>query len=534
MPHGQCFYWRADLLAVHVIGDGVTALSYYIIPAALIVFVYQRGKKHHDVNFGRVFLLFAGFILACGTTHLLGVWTLWVPHYWLSGVAKLITAGISATTAFVLWPLIPKAVNLPSVAELEATNRALQAEISKRRAREAELERLNAELDRLNAENLSRRRLAEQAQIYSEASLSALYDALPDAVLQTDAQDIVIRAKEPQVFKVVDTPTFASIVGKVLVNALDSFKSMVKTEFLAFYQAAKTTDTMQTIEYNLLSSAQPQTLVYREARAIPLSVGGCVILIRDISERKRAMIGLEHALTEKDILLRELHHRVKNNLQVIASMLSLQASSAPNDAARELLKESYHRVHVMSDVHRQFYDVQPGDTKEQNISQYLHELVYNLTLTLSAGSKDIADNLEVLSAIDEVAVPIDQIVPLGLIANELLTNVFKYAFPTGFSERRPTLWVALTVQAEQVCLLVRDNGVGLTESDKGESARSSSLGMGIVNALAGQLGGRVVVRDALAPAPADMPQLDPPAALVDSPGTIAQVCIQHRRAAPKA
>jgi two-component sensor histidine kinase len=222
---------------------------------------------------------------------------------------------------------------------------------------------------------------------------------------------------------------------------------------------------------------------------------------------------------------------VKNNLQVIASMLSLQASSAPNDAARELLKESYHRVHVMSDVHRQFYDVQPGDTKEQNISHYLHELVHNLTVTLSAGSKDIADNLEVLLAIDEVAVPIDQIVPLGLIANELLTNVFKYAFPTGFNERRPALWVALTLQAEQVCLLVRDNGVGIAAG--GKSARSSSLGMGIVNALAGQLGGRVVVRDAFAPVPADMPQLDPPAAFVGSPGTVAQVCIPHRRATDK-
>ena len=114
--------------------------------------------------------------------------------------------------------------------------------------------------------------------------------------------------------------------------------------------------------------------------------------------------------------------------------------------------------------------------------------------------------------------------------------MFKYAFPTGFNERRPTLWVALTVQAEQVCLLVRDNGVGLAGgglAGGGKSARSSSLGMGIVNALAGQLGGGVVIRDAFAPVPADMPQLDPPAALDDSPGSIAQVCVPQRRAADK-
>ena len=427
MPHGQCFYWRADLLALHVLGDGITALSYYVIPAALIVFVYRRSKRHNDVRFGWLFVMFAGFILACGTTHLLNVWTLWMPHYWLSGVAKLMTAGISATTAFMLWPLIPKAVNLPSAAELEATNCALQAEISKRRAREAELERVNAELDRLSVTNLNRRRRAEQAQVYSEASLSALYDALPDVILQTDSQDMIVRAKEPHAFAV--TTPIKTLVGQPLLNALEVLRDNVKRDFMTFYQQAKQTDTMQTLEYSVLDTDQPHQQVHREARAIPLSIGGCVLLIRDISERKRAMLGLEQALAEKDILLRELHHRVKNNLQVIASMLSLQASSAPNDAARELLKESYHRVHVMSDVHRQFYDVQPGDTKEQNISQYLHELVHNLTITLSAGSKDIADNLEVLLAIDEVAVPIDQIVPLGLIAKNCSPMCLSMLFP---------------------------------------------------------------------------------------------------------
>lgn len=238
MPHGQCFYWRADLLALHIIGDGVTALSYYAIPAALIAFVYQRSKKHHDVRFGWIFLLFAGFILACGTTHLLGVWTLWVPQYWLSGTAKLITAGISATTAFMLWPLIPKAVNLPSQADLEAANRALQAEIIKRRAREAELERVNAELDRLNAENLERRRRAEEAQVYSEASLNALYNALPDVILQTDDQDVIIRAKDPHAFASVSQQTFASLVGQPLAAALDTV-SYIKSTFMAFYQQAR-------------------------------------------------------------------------------------------------------------------------------------------------------------------------------------------------------------------------------------------------------------------------------------------------------
>jgi two-component system, sensor histidine kinase PdtaS len=184
-------------------------------------------------------------------------------------------------------------------------------------------------------------------------------------------------------------------------------------------------------------------------------------------------------------------------------MLSLQASAAPNDAAREVLRESCHRVHVMADVHQQFYDVQHSDAKEQNIRQYLRERINNLTMTLSAGTKQTTHDLEVLFAIEDVAVPIDQIVPLGLIANELLTNVFKYAFPPGFAARSPLLWVALTVQAEQLCLLVRDNGVGRNNDAK--AARSSSLGMGIVQALSGQLGGQTNIRES-EPTPADMPQ----------------------------
>ena len=164
-------------------------------------------------------------------------------------------------------------------------------------------------------------------------------------------------------------------------------------------------------------------------------------------------------------------------------------------------------MHVMADVHQQFYDVQHSDAKEQNIRQYLRKRINNLTMTLSAGTLSAGTkpthDLEVLLAIEDVAVPIDQIVPLGLIANELLTNVFKYAFPPAFAARSPLLWVALTVQAEQLCLLVRDNGVG--RNDDAKAARSSSLGMGIVQALSGQLGGQTNIRES-EPTPAAMPQ----------------------------
>ncbi|MCS6791590.1 MAG: PAS domain S-box protein [Oscillatoriaceae bacterium SKYG93] len=115
MPHGQCYLWRADLLWLHVVSDGAIALSYYAIPLMGIYFIRQRS----DVRFPVIFLLFSSFIFACGTTHLMEIWTVWHPDYWLEGIIKAITASISVFTALELVSIMPKALALPSQAELE-------------------------------------------------------------------------------------------------------------------------------------------------------------------------------------------------------------------------------------------------------------------------------------------------------------------------------------------------------------------------------------------------------------------------------
>jgi signal transduction histidine kinase len=119
MPHGQCYLWRPDVLWLHAGSDVAITLAYYSIPVILIYFIRQRK----DVPFNRLFLMFGAFIFACGTTHLLEVWTLWVPVYRLAGVVKLITAGLSILTAVILFPIVPKALALPS---LEESNRRLR------------------------------------------------------------------------------------------------------------------------------------------------------------------------------------------------------------------------------------------------------------------------------------------------------------------------------------------------------------------------------------------------------------------------
>lgn len=137
IPHGHCYLWNPPLVGLHLITDFLIALAYYSIPIVLVYFV----RKRRDLPFNRIFLLFGAFIVSCGTTHVMAIWTLWHPDYWLSGLVKAITALISLYTALELLPLLPKVLALPSNAQLEATNLALLEEIVERKRAEVELQK---------------------------------------------------------------------------------------------------------------------------------------------------------------------------------------------------------------------------------------------------------------------------------------------------------------------------------------------------------------------------------------------------------
>ena len=135
IPHGHCYLWKPELVSLHIVADSLIALSYYSISLALLYFIHQR----RDVPFRGIFLMFGAFIVSCGTTHLMEIWTLWHPAYWLSGVVKAITAFISCYTAVELISLIPIALAIPSPAQLKATNQKLSQEIIERQQAEAAL-----------------------------------------------------------------------------------------------------------------------------------------------------------------------------------------------------------------------------------------------------------------------------------------------------------------------------------------------------------------------------------------------------------
>lgn len=139
IPQGYCYLWPPELVALHIVSDSIIALAYYSIPLSLIYyFIFQRK----DLPFRNIFWLFAAFIISGGTTHVMEVWTLWHPVYWVSGILKIITAAISGYTAFALIPFVPQALTLLSPTQLGMIDSILQKEIIERRETEARYQTL--------------------------------------------------------------------------------------------------------------------------------------------------------------------------------------------------------------------------------------------------------------------------------------------------------------------------------------------------------------------------------------------------------
>ena len=149
-PHGICLLWRPELIWTHVGADALIGISYYSIPIALAYFVSHRN----DIQFGWVFWAFALFILACGTTHFFAIYTLWVPAYGIDAMIKIVTAALSIVTAAAVWPLLPKALAIPSTVTLRQMNNDLSRQVAERNAAVAALEAEKAE--RLKTEDMLR------------------------------------------------------------------------------------------------------------------------------------------------------------------------------------------------------------------------------------------------------------------------------------------------------------------------------------------------------------------------------------------
>jgi PAS domain S-box-containing protein len=208
--------------------------------------------------------------------------------------------------------------------------------------------------------------------------------------------------------------------------------------------------------------------------------------IVDISDRKHREESIQAALKEKDILLGEIHHRVKNNLQVIHSLLDLQSLKVDDETALQLLRESQNRIRSMSLIHQTLYESK--DFARVDFRSFLDTLVPTLVSSYSADPSRIT----LLIDAAEVSVPINAAIPCGLIVNELISNALKHAFPGG---RHGEIRIGLARdESEQVELSVSDNGVGIPEEL--DLANASTLGLQLVALLADQLSAEILIQRA--------------------------------------
>jgi len=205
------------------------------------------------------------------------------------------------------------------------------------------------------------------------------------------------------------------------------------------------------------------------------------VILRDVSQRVAAEETIRASLREKEALLREIHHRVKNNLQIVGSLLALEARGASDEQTRKMFEESQNRIHSMSLLHETLY--RSSDLSQISFPEYIRELTAHLFRAYGV----LHDRIRLRLDLDDLHLNIDLAVPCGLIVNELASNALKHAFPDG---REGELRIGLhRREGGMVELVVADDGIGMTA----DVARAKTLGLRLVRTLAEQLSAAVQV-----------------------------------------
>ncbi|HEY9627551.1 MAG TPA: histidine kinase dimerization/phosphoacceptor domain -containing protein [Coleofasciculaceae cyanobacterium] len=452
IPHGHCYLWNPLLVWLHVLADIGTAIAYYSIPLTLFYFVQQR----RDLPFNWIFLMFSAFITACGTVHLLEVWTLWYPIYWFSGGVKAITAVISLGTAVALFWLIPEALALPSPAQLAATNRELQQQINDRHKAELEL-------------------------IHSRDLKEAIFDESTDAIFLVDSQTlrtVDCNRCAIEMFEVDSKDELINIAGHTLqryqfsADELEAIAQEMDSKGFWSREIEYCTKTGR-IFWGYLAA----NVVHVAGKAINL------VRVSDVSDRKQAEQQLQQSLREKEVLLKEIHHRVKNNLQIVYSLLRLQRRQLKDPQAVEALLESQNRIETIALIHEKLY--RSKDLGSIDFAEYIPGLVSNLFSTYDVNDRRIT--LE--TKVEPISLDIDKAIPCGLIINELVSNALKYAFP---SAQTGQIDVEMRCGEDaQITLIVGDNGVGFSSCS--DFSQPETLGLQLVEDFVAQLKGQLQI-----------------------------------------
>ncbi|OGP49710.1 MAG: hypothetical protein A2Y79_05335 [Deltaproteobacteria bacterium RBG_13_43_22] len=211
-----------------------------------------------------------------------------------------------------------------------------------------------------------------------------------------------------------------------------------------------------------------------------LPSGEIVAVYDDITERKQAEEKIRASLLEKEIMLKEIHHRVKNNLQVISSLFGLQSGYIQDDKSREIFQESQNRVGVMAKIHTMLY--QSEDLSKVDFGGFIRDLAGRLQQSYATAKSPIEIHVD----IGEVSMTIETSIPCGLILNELVSNALKHAFPEG---KGGEVKISMATEGDRFVLMVQDNGIGFPADV--DFQNTQTLGLELVRLLVGQINGTI-------------------------------------------
>ncbi len=318
-------------------------------------------------------------------------------------------------------------------------------------------------------------RVAEQLASFmlhdlSRRAFRAVFDQAPDGLLLVDAAGNV-EASNARALTL-----FGDARGRSVDTLIDGASELLR-EVLDPRKAANDRDDPRLWNRPARGAIGEFSAEISVAATPSSSTQAAILSVRDLTERRRMEAALTTSLREKETLLREVHHRVKNNLQIVSSLLALQSANVEGTAAQAALEETVHRVRSMALVHQQLYDT--ANLSSIDFGDYARTLT---TLLLSS----LDPSTELTIEADKVEVSVEQAVPCGLILNELVTNALKHGRSV---DGRCRLRLAVRAAGNGFSMSIADSGPGFPS----EPAQASSLGVQLVRALVRQLRARSVI-----------------------------------------
>ena len=327
-------------------------------------------------------------------------------------------------------------------------------------------------------QDITERKLVEMSLKESESKFRNLIETSPDIIWEINTEGIFSYIS-PQTLPILGYKP-QEIIGRSIFSII-SPKAVEKTK-KSFMSHVDGSDKFNTLEVPALSKDNSELII--EIRSVRMTdnkgnIYGFQGIARDITDKTIATNQLKTSIKEKDVLLREIHHRVKNNMQIISSLLSLQMTHIDDGNAVNLLKESQNRVRSMAIIHDKLY--QSYDLTRINLTEYIKSLVNGLFYSYS-----VKDHINSIINVDDVQLNIETAVPFGLILNELISNSLKHGFPGGKSGE---LYIRLKIVDDKYEMIVGDTGIGFPEDL--DFKKTDSLGLQLVNNLVSQIDGEI-------------------------------------------